>query len=72
MKPMRHDAGTRNRKKALHHAKCLLDELDYIDRGLRRLTDEHLRYVLGRAARLVNRLLAEIHKDNKDLGGQNK
>ena len=56
---MRHDAGPRNRKKALHHAKCLLDELDHIDRNLRRLLDEHMRYARGRIYRLVNRLRAE-------------
>jgi hypothetical protein len=54
-KPIRHQSSDRNRKKALHFAENLQEELEYLDR----LTDEHLRYSLGRIARLLNRLRAE-------------
>jgi hypothetical protein len=58
-KPIRHQSSDRNRKKALHFAENLQEELEYLDHMLRRLTDEHLRYSLGRIARLLNRLRAE-------------
>ena len=59
MRPIRHQASARNRKKALHHAKCLHEELEYIHTRLRRMVDENMRYALGRIERLVNRLEAE-------------
>ncbi len=60
---MRHQASARNRRKALHHAQNLIEELEYLDRTMRRITDENIRYVLGRVARLVNRLRAEVESE---------
>jgi hypothetical protein len=65
MRPARHAAGPRNRRKSLHHAKVLLESLQYVDARLRRLLDEEVRYQLGRAARLVNRLQAEVNKKDE-------
>jgi hypothetical protein len=60
--PARHRSSNRNRKKALHFAENLQEELEYLDRTLRMLTDQHIRYALGRIYRLVNRLKAENDK----------
>lgn len=61
--PVRHEASPRNRKKALHLAKNAHEELQYIDRKLRTLLDEHVRYARGRIARLINRLESEHGRD---------
>lgn len=62
-RPMRHVDSARNRKKALHHAKCLLDQIEFIDRDLRRIVNEDIQYALGRVYRLVNRLRAEVKRE---------
>ena len=62
-KPRRHAPSPRNRKKALKFATELVEELEYLDTTLRAMTDEHIRYALGRARRLVNRLKAESEND---------
>lgn len=66
-RPRRHDASARNRGKSLHHAKCLLGELEFIDRDLRRLINEHVEYALGRAYKVVNRLRSEVEADARKL-----
>jgi hypothetical protein len=59
MRPIRHQASARNQRKALHLAKNAHEELEYIERKLRRLLDEHVRYARRRMTRLINRLRAE-------------
>ena len=65
VKPRRHEASPRNRKKMLHFAENLLEELKHLDGELYRLRDEHVRYALGRAFRLVNRLHSEVENDQE-------
>lgn len=62
---MRHEASARNRKKALHHAECLLDEINDMDCKLRSMVEENVRYMRGRALRLVDRLKSEVHNDGE-------
>jgi hypothetical protein len=62
-KPVRHSAGARNRRKALHFAENLREELEHLDRDLHRLLKEHVRYALGRIYRLESRLRAEKSRD---------
>jgi hypothetical protein len=57
--PIRHRKSKRSRKKMLHFAKNLREELENMDRKLRRLLEEHVRYARGRTYRLVNRLRAK-------------
>jgi hypothetical protein len=64
-KSLRHESSRRNRKKALHFAKNMVEELQAIDNLLTRLKEEHVRYALGRAFRLVNRIEAEIRKHDE-------
>jgi hypothetical protein len=63
--PRRHDATARNRRKALHHAECLQSEIEFVDRDLRRMSD-NMRYALGRVARIINRLKSEVEADKAD------
>jgi hypothetical protein len=57
--PIRHKAGERNRRKALHNAECLLEEVLFLQtEALKRLTN--LNYAVHRASTLVNRLKAEV------------
>jgi hypothetical protein len=58
-RPRRHQESARNRRKALHFAKNLLGELEYIDRKLRRIRNEHVGHALDRVYKLVNRLRSE-------------
>jgi hypothetical protein len=62
--PRRHAASPRNRRKALHFAKNAHEELEFIGNKLRKLLDVHMRYALGRTARIVNRLEAEVEADH--------
>jgi hypothetical protein len=55
---MRHSSGSRNRRKIRHHAECLRDELEKINRDLLRLQDK-VRYALGRTYRMLDRLTTE-------------
>jgi quinol monooxygenase YgiN len=60
--PVRHEASERNRRKALHNAECLLEELLYLhSESVKRETN--LKYAIHRANTLVNRLKAEAAKD---------
>ena len=43
----------------------MVEELQAIDNLLTRLKEEHVRYALGRAFRLVNRIEAEIRKHDE-------
>lgn len=62
--PIRHEASRRNRRKALHNAKSLLEELLFLQGdALKRLTN--LQYAVHRANTLVNRLEAEVLRDGK-------
>jgi hypothetical protein len=59
--PVRHSAGERNRRKALHNAKCLLEELEFLHKeAVERMVN--LKYAIHRACTLVNRLKAEARK----------
>jgi hypothetical protein len=58
-RPVRHSNSGKSRKKTLSFAKDLHGELEYLDRKLRRLRDEHVRYALGRIERVINRLRAK-------------
>jgi hypothetical protein len=63
--PRRHAASSRNRRKALHHANCLMDELVFLHSDhIKRMTS--LQYAIGRITRLVNRLEAEVAADATD------
>ena len=66
MKARRHNAGTRNRKKALHHAKCLRDELHSLHEGALKAFDKY-RYAIGRVYRLLNRLETEVEYDRRPV-----
>lgn len=67
--PLRHQAGERNRRKMLHHAKCAREELAFLRDELRRL-DDKFRYALGRVDRLINRLKSEVeHKNARPPAG---
>jgi hypothetical protein len=60
--PIRHKSDARNRRKSLHNAECLLDELLFLQgNALKRLTN--LQYAVHRANTLVNRLKAEVAQD---------
>ena len=60
--PIRHEACARNRRKALHNAECLLEEVEFLHaEALKRLTN--LKYAVHRANTLVNRLKAEVLQD---------
>ena len=60
--PVRHSASARNRRKALHNAECLLEELLYLqNEALKRLTN--LKYAVHRANTMVNRVKAESLQD---------
>ncbi len=56
--PIRHEASPRNRRKLMHNAKCLKEEIEFL------LTDSvqrevNLKYALHRVCTLLNRLEAE-------------
>lgn len=57
--PLRHEASLRNRRKALHHAECGLEEVQFIRNELTAL-DDKCRYAIGRLHRIINRLKAEL------------
>ena len=62
--PIRHEASPRNRRKMLHNAECLLDELLFLQaHALKRLTN--LKYAVHRANTLVNRIKAEGLQDGR-------
>ena len=62
--PTRHSASVRNRRKALHNAKALKDEVEFLHSdATKRLVN--LQYALHRVCRLVNRLEAEVQADEK-------
>ena len=60
--PLRHSASPRNRRKALHQAECILEDLEFdlIDSAAIRV---RLRYKHSKARKLVNRLKAEVRRD---------
>ncbi len=58
----RHDASPRNRRKTLHHANCLLDELLALQSEASKSLDG-FRYAIGRACRIINRLESEVEAD---------
>jgi hypothetical protein len=60
--PIRHVASPRNRRKLLHHAKCLRDELEFLANTSAKLLDNY-RYALGRTNRIINRIKAELQVD---------
>ena len=63
--PTRHEASPRNRRKALHNARSLLEELVFLHGdALKRQTN--LAYAVHRANTLVNRLEAEALQDTKE------
>ena len=59
MNPVRHQASIRSRKKALHLAKNLEEQLNHIERKLHKLLNENISYSRGRIYKLINRLRAE-------------
>lgn len=58
LEPVRHSASARNRRKALHNAECLLEELQFLH-SEHTVRAVNLKYAIHRAATLVNRLKAE-------------
>ena len=61
--PIRHKASARNRRKALHNAECLLEELLFLQaEAVKRMTN--LDYAIHRANTLVNRLKGEALQDD--------
>jgi hypothetical protein len=65
---LRHEASPRNRRKALHHAKCGREEVNSIRDQLSKI-DDKCRYALGRLDRIINRLTTELEHDER-LKGQ--
>lgn len=65
----RHDASPRNRRKALHHAKCARNEVVAIRDMLSKM-DDQCRYALGRLDRITNRLTSELKHDEKQRIGK--
>jgi hypothetical protein len=60
--PVRHEASARNRRKALHNAECLLEEVLFLQsEAIKHLTN--LKYLVHRANTLVNRLKGEVIQD---------
>jgi hypothetical protein len=55
--PIRHSASRKNRRKALHFARNLRDEISFLQG---RITNLH--YMRGRIEKLINRLRAEKHR----------
>jgi hypothetical protein len=61
---MRHEASPRNRRKALHHARSLRDELrDMLAKHAEAF--DGFRFALGRVNRIINRLETEVEAENK-------
>jgi hypothetical protein len=60
--PIRHASGVRNRRKALHNAECLLEELVFLHAEAAK-RETNLKYAIHRANTLLNRLKAEFAKD---------
>ena len=61
--PIRHSASARNRRKALHNAECLLEEIEFLHaEAVKR--EVNFKYAVHRASTLVNRLKAETLVDN--------
>lgn len=62
--PTRHSSGERNRRKALHNAQALKEEIEFLlTNANERLVN--LKYAHHRACRMVNRLEAEVAADTK-------
>jgi len=59
-----HAATPRNRKKALHHAENLSETLVHF-LGEHIKHQANIEYMIGRAARLVDRLKAEVDHDDR-------
>jgi hypothetical protein len=49
--PVRHEASERNRRKALHNAECLLEELMYLKRKLQKINGEKSMAEIGEPLR---------------------
>jgi len=62
--PTRHSPGERNRRKALHNAEALKEELEFLYTDAKEKL-VNMEYALHRICRLVNRLEAEIQGDHK-------
>ena len=60
--PVRHASSARNRRKALHNAECLLEELVFLH-GEAAKRETNLKYAIHRANTLLNRLKAEFTED---------
>lgn len=60
--PVRHEESNRNRRKALHQADVICEELEFllIENAKRRV---NLRYAYSKARKLKNRLKAEARND---------
>ena len=60
--PLRHSPGDRNRRKIMHNAECLLEEMEFLHADMIKRLVNH-QYAIHRVCTLVNRLKAEFkHK----------
>jgi len=62
--PIRHESSARNRRKALHNAECLLEEVQFLHAEAAK-REVNLKYAVHRASTLVNRLKAEVVPDKE-------